>query len=62
MKHKVRASNGQMASRPLDSNLLKRVTELQKLREQVRLAEAARSRHEAPQVGRPNAAGLNELR
>jgi len=53
MKHKVRASKGRQASRPIDSNLLKRVTELQRLRKQVRLAEAAiRPRHEASQVGR----------
>ena len=53
MKHKVRESKGQKASRPLDSNLQKRLTELQRLREQVRLAEAAiRPRHESPQVGR----------
>ena len=52
MKHKVRASKGRQASRPIDSNLLKRVTELHMLRKQVRLAEAAvRPRHQAPQVG-----------
>lgn len=53
MKHKVRASKVQKASRLLDSDLLKRVNELQKLRRQVRLAEAAiRPRHQATQVGR----------
>jgi hypothetical protein len=41
MKQKVGASKGQKASRSLDSNLLKRVIELQKLRKQIRLAEAA---------------------
>ena len=53
MKQKVRASKSQKASRPLDSNLLKRVIELQKLRKQVRLAEAAvRAPHEASQAVR----------
>jgi hypothetical protein len=52
MKHKARTSKGQKPSRPIESNLLKQVTELQKLRKQVRLAEAAvRPRHEASQVG-----------
>jgi hypothetical protein len=53
MKQKVRASKTQEASRPLDSSLLKRVIELQKLRKQVRLAEAAiRPGHQTSQIGR----------
>jgi hypothetical protein len=54
MKHMVRASKGQKASRPLDSNLLKRLIDVQKLRKQVRLAEAAvKPPHEAPEAARP---------
>jgi hypothetical protein len=53
MKHKVRVSKTQKVLRPLDSNLQKRLTELQKLREQVRLAEAAiRPRDESIRIGR----------
>ena len=51
MKHNVHTSKGPKASRP--SDLLKRLSELQKLRKQVRLAEAAiRPRPQASQVGR----------
>jgi hypothetical protein len=46
MKHKVRESKDQKALRSPDTNLQKRLIELQKLREQVRLAEAVtRPRH-----------------
>jgi hypothetical protein len=51
---KVHASKGRQVARPLDSKFLKRLIELQKLREQVRLAEGAtKPRYEAPHTGRP---------
>ena len=54
MKSEVRASQGRKAPRPINTKLLKQVTELQKLRRQVRLAEAAiKSRHEVSQARRP---------
>ena len=53
MKHLVCASKGQKASRPLDSNLLKRLIDVRKLRKQVRQAEAAVKPQEASQAARP---------
>jgi hypothetical protein len=54
MKQMVRSSKGQKASRPLDSNLLKRLIDVQKLRKQVRVAEAAvKPRRETSQAARP---------
>ena len=50
---KVHASKGRKVARPLNSKLLKRLIELQKLREQVRLAEVAmKPRHDTSQIER----------
>ena len=51
--NKVHASKGRKVARPFDSKLLKRLIELQKLREQVRLAQVAmKPRHDASQIER----------
>lgn len=53
MKHKAHASKSRKVSRPIDTGLPKRMAELQKLREQVRLAEVAmRPGRNTPHVAR----------
>jgi hypothetical protein len=54
MKDKVHASKGRKVTRPTDALLLKRLIELQKLREQVRLAEVSmKPGQDASHAGRP---------
>ncbi len=54
MEYKFQESNGRKISRPDNSKLLIRLIELQKLREQVRLAEVAmKPEQAASQVRQP---------
>jgi hypothetical protein len=54
MKQKGHVSKGRKVSRSIDSSLVKRMIELQKLRERVRLAEVAtKPRHDTFHTGRP---------